>query len=103
MREPQQAHAQRAQRCTAMALPGHRGDVSSSLAAALAMTTPTQLVYRSDCGVPCTSEATMDRNLMALLNFDGLTNDEKTAVGTNALGLFPAATARLAEPSCAHL
>jgi hypothetical protein len=40
---------------------------------------------------------------MALLNFDGLTKDEKTAVGTNALGLFPAATARLAEPSCAHL
>ena len=66
----------------------------SSLAAALAMTTPTQLVYGSDCGVPCTSQATMDRNLMALLNFDGLTNDEKTAVGTNALGLFPAATAR---------
>ena len=71
----------------------------SSLAAALAMTTPAQLVYGSDCGVPCTSEATMDRNLMALLNFDGLTNDEKTAVGTNALGLFPAAAARLAEPS----
>jgi hypothetical protein len=23
---------------------------------------------------------------MALLNFDGLTNDEKTTVGTNALG-----------------
>jgi hypothetical protein len=60
-------------------------------------------VYGSDCGAPCTSEATTDRNLMALLNFDGLTKDEKTAVGTNALGLFPAATARLAEPSCAHL
>jgi predicted TIM-barrel fold metal-dependent hydrolase len=74
----------------------------SSLAAALAMTTPTQLVYGSDCGVPCTSEATMDRNLMALLNFDGLTNDEKTAVGTNALGLFPAAAARLAEASSAN-
>jgi hypothetical protein len=41
----------------------------------------------------------MDRNLMALLNFDGLTDDEKTAVGTNAFGPFPAATALLAEPS----
>jgi hypothetical protein len=26
----------------------------------------------------------MDRNLMALLNFDGLTNDEKIAVGTRS-------------------
>jgi predicted TIM-barrel fold metal-dependent hydrolase len=37
----------------------------TSLAAALAMTIPDQLVYGSDCGVPCTSEATMDRNLGA--------------------------------------
>jgi hypothetical protein len=44
------------------------------LAAALAVTTPSHLVYGSDCGVPCTSEATMDRNLKALLNFDGLTD-----------------------------
>jgi hypothetical protein len=40
---------------------------------------------------------------VALLNFDGLAKDEKTAVGTKALGLFPAATARLAEPSSIHL
>jgi hypothetical protein len=39
----------------------------------------------------------MDRNLMALLKFDGLTDDEKKAVGTNALQLFPAAAGRLAE------
>jgi 6-methylsalicylate decarboxylase len=69
----------------------------TSLSAALAMTTPAQLVYGSDCGVPCTTETTMDRNLKALLSFGGLTADEKNAIGTNALKLFPAAAARLAD------
>jgi 6-methylsalicylate decarboxylase len=70
---------------------------SSSLAAALAMTTPDQLVYGSDCGVPCTSEATMDRNLEALLNFPDLTDGQKKAIGARALQLFPAAAARVAH------
>jgi 6-methylsalicylate decarboxylase len=61
------------------------------------MTTPSDLVYWSDCGVPCTSEATMDRNLKALLNFDGLTDGQKAAIGTQALQLFPSAAARLAD------
>jgi predicted TIM-barrel fold metal-dependent hydrolase len=69
----------------------------SSLAAALAMTTPDQLVYGSDCGVPCTSEATMDRNLAALLNFPGLTDSQKAGIGARALRLFPSAAARLAD------
>jgi 6-methylsalicylate decarboxylase len=69
----------------------------TSLAAALAMTTPDQLVYGSDCGVPCTSEATMDRNLAALLNFPNLTDGQKTAIGARALQLFPSAAARVAD------
>jgi 6-methylsalicylate decarboxylase len=69
----------------------------TSLAAALAMTTPDRLVYGSDCGVPCTSESSMDRNLEALLNFPGLTDSEKTAIGTRALQLFPSAAARVAD------
>jgi predicted TIM-barrel fold metal-dependent hydrolase len=67
----------------------------TSLAAAMAMTTPDKLVYGSDCGVPCSSEASMNRNLQALLDFDGLTTQEKAAIGTAALQLFPNAAARL--------
>jgi predicted TIM-barrel fold metal-dependent hydrolase len=67
----------------------------TSLAAAMAMTTPDKLVYGSDCGVPCSSEASMNRNLQALLDFDGLTTQEKAAIGAAALQLFPDAAARL--------
>jgi predicted TIM-barrel fold metal-dependent hydrolase len=66
----------------------------SALAAAQAMTTPDKLLYGSDCGVACTSEATMDRNLQALLDYPGLTTEQKSAVGTNAFTLFPTAAAR---------
>jgi predicted TIM-barrel fold metal-dependent hydrolase len=74
----------------------------TSLAAALAMTTPDQLVYGSDCGVPCTSEATMDRNLEALLNFPDLTDSQKTAIGSRALQLFPSAAARVTDSTHAY-
>jgi 6-methylsalicylate decarboxylase len=67
----------------------------TSLAAALAMTTPDKLVYGSDCGVACTSEATMDRNLQAVLDYPGLSAEEVNAVGNNALTLFPMAAARV--------
>jgi 6-methylsalicylate decarboxylase len=61
------------------------------------VTPPAQLVYGSDCGVPCTSEATMHRNLEALLNFPDLTDSQTTAMGTRALRLFPSAAARVAD------
>jgi predicted TIM-barrel fold metal-dependent hydrolase len=67
----------------------------TSVAAALAMTTPDRLVYGSDCGVPCSSPASMDRNLQALLHFDGLSHDERLAIGAGALRLFPSAAERL--------
>jgi 6-methylsalicylate decarboxylase len=66
----------------------------TSVAAALAMTTPDRLVYGSDCGVPCSSPASMDRNLKALLHFDGLSDDERWAIGVGALRLFPSAAER---------
>jgi predicted TIM-barrel fold metal-dependent hydrolase len=71
----------------------------TSLAAALAMTTPDRLVYGSDCGVPCTSASSMDANLEALLNFEGLTAGEKSAIGSAGLRLFPVAAARVAQAS----
>lgn len=67
----------------------------TTIAAALAMTSPRQLVYGSDCGVPCTTDATMDGNLAALFRYPGLTKDELEAIGHNALQLFPGAAERL--------
>jgi 6-methylsalicylate decarboxylase len=68
---------------------------ASSLAPALVMTTPDHLVYGSDSGVPCSTEQTIEANKQALLEFDGLTTQQREAVGRNAAALFPAATARL--------
>ncbi|WP_297353534.1 amidohydrolase family protein [Paraburkholderia sp.] len=66
-----------------------------TLAPALAMTTCDHIVYGSDCGVPCTVEATAVANIEALLAFAGLTRQEIEQIGRNALQLFPAAAARL--------
>jgi predicted TIM-barrel fold metal-dependent hydrolase len=67
----------------------------TTLGAALAMTTPDRLVYGSDCGVPCTTDATMQMNLEALLGYAGLTREHIEAIGHNALRLFPAAAERM--------
>jgi 6-methylsalicylate decarboxylase len=67
----------------------------TALPAALMMTTPDHIVYGSDCGPPCTTESTMDRNIEALLAFKGLTPAQIQAIGRNALALFPAAAARI--------
>ena len=67
----------------------------SGLAAALTMTTPDRIVYGSDCGVPCTSDDTMNANIEALLSFGGLTPGQIDSIGRNALRLFPDAAARI--------
>lgn len=67
----------------------------TTLGAALAMTRAERLVYGSDCGVPCTTDATMDANLEALLNYRGLRRGEAQAIGRRALELFPAAAERI--------
>ena len=67
-----------------------------TLRPALEMTTPDHIVYGSDCGVPCTTAATMRANLDALLGFCGLTPAQVAAIGHNALRLFPAAAERMA-------
>ena len=64
----------------------------TTLSAALAMTTADKLVYGSDSGVPCTTDA----NIEALLAFRGLTPEQIQAVGRNALTLLPKAAARIA-------
>jgi predicted TIM-barrel fold metal-dependent hydrolase len=63
---------------------------------ALEMTSCAHLVYGSDCGVACTTDATMAANIQGLFNFDGLSREQVQAIGTNAARLFPAAAARAA-------
>ena len=71
------------------------GTMPTGLAPALEMTTPDHIVYGSDCGVPCSTDATMDMNLEALLAFRGLSPEEIEAIGHNALRLFPRAAERI--------
>lgn len=71
------------------------GTCPTTLGAALAMTTYDRLVYGSDCGVPCTTDATMDANLEALLGYPGLTRVQKEEIGRNAFTLFPHAAERI--------
>jgi len=67
----------------------------TALAAALSMTTPEQLVYGSDCGVACTTDATMDTNLAALLSYPHLTPEQLTGIGRRAFELFLKAAERV--------
>ncbi len=69
----------------------------TTLGAALAMTTHHHLVYGSDCGVPCTTDATMQANIEALLGYDGLTKEQIEDIGHNGLRLFPLAAERISN------
>ena len=68
---------------------------STGMAPALLMVPLNHLVYGADCGVPCSTESTMEANKKAILNYAGLTKDQRNAIGRNVLALFPAAAARL--------
>jgi 6-methylsalicylate decarboxylase len=68
-----------------------------TLGPALAMTSCDHIVYGSDCGVPCTVDATAMANIEALLSFSGLTADQIENIGHNALRLFPAAARRMEQ------
>jgi predicted TIM-barrel fold metal-dependent hydrolase len=69
----------------------------TTLGPALAMTACDHLVYGSDCGVPCTTETTMQMNLEALFGYAGLTREQIEEIGHNALILFPSAAKRMEE------
>jgi 6-methylsalicylate decarboxylase len=56
-----------------------------------------RLVYGSDSGVPCTCERTLNANVKSLLAFEGLTEEEKEAIGHRLEKLFPAATERVSN------
>ncbi|KAF6218732.1 hypothetical protein HO133_005274 [Letharia lupina] len=67
----------------------------TGMAPALHMVPPDHLVYGADCGVPCSTESTMEANKKAVLEYEGLSRSQRDAIGRNVLSLFPAAAARL--------
>ena len=67
----------------------------SALGPALYMTSPSHIVYGADCGVACSTEETMEANKQAILNYDGLSENQRIDIGRNVLPLFPSAAARL--------
>jgi predicted TIM-barrel fold metal-dependent hydrolase len=67
----------------------------TALGPAIAMVGSSHLVYGSDCGVPCTTDATMDANIRAILGYEHLSDEAKQNIGRAALGLYPRAAQRL--------
>lgn len=54
-----------------------------------------RIVYGSDCGVPCSCERTLDANVKSLMAFEGLTAEEKEAIGHRLEVMFPAVAERM--------
>ena len=69
----------------------------TGLGPGIAMVGSGHLLYGSDCGVPCTTDATMDTNIQSILAFGFLSDEEKQSIGRAALGLYPRAAERLAR------
>lgn len=69
----------------------------TGIAPALHMVPADHLVYGADCGVPCSTESTMEANRKAVLEYEGLSKVQRDAIGRNILLLLPAAAKRLEE------
>ncbi len=69
------------------------------LATAVRLVGADHIVYGADCGVPCSSEHSMEQNRKAILAYDGMTSEEKESIGHNAEVLFPQAARRMRNMS----
>ena len=69
----------------------------TGIAPALHMVSADHLVYGADCGVPCSTESTMEANRKAVLEYEGLLKIQRDAIGRNVLSLLPAAAKRSEE------
>ena len=69
----------------------------TGMAPALHMVSADHMVYGADCGVPCSTESTMEANRKAVLEYEGLLKSQRDAIGRNVLSLLPAAAKRLEE------
>lgn len=56
-----------------------------------------RVCYGSDCGVPCSTEATMERNREAVMSIEESLDMVPGTVGENAWKLFPTAARRVTE------
>lgn len=53
------------------------------------------IIYGSDRGVSCSNERTLNANVKRLLAFEGLTVEEKEAIGHRLEKMFPKAAERI--------
>lgn len=66
-----------------------------ALAPLLAVTSSDHIVYGSDYGAPCTDVAVLTTNLAKLKSYGRIPEAQRTALGHNAMRLFPRAASRL--------
>jgi 6-methylsalicylate decarboxylase len=67
----------------------------AALLPALRLVGKERVVYGADCGVPCSTEQTIEENRLNILGFEGLTTEERDAIGHNVKVLFPEAVKRM--------
>lgn len=71
----------------------------TGLAPAVQMVGMRNVVYGADCGVPCSSEGTMEENRNDVLNYEKAKGVEEGFFGRNGWNLFPAAARRVEHNS----
>ena len=75
---------------------------AAALGPALRLVGKEHVVYGADCGVPCSTEHTMEENRKMILSYEGLTEAERKAIGRNVRILFPRAVKRMESGSSHH-
>lgn len=71
------------------------GTGCAPLAAAIGLVGCDHIVYGADCGVPCSTEETLEENRKSILAYEGMTREERQAIGHNVRALFPQAVERM--------
>lgn len=66
----------------------------TGLAPAISLVGPTHCIYGADCGVPCSTEATMAENQQDVLEVERKVLGQEGVIAANGWALFPAATKR---------
>lgn len=69
----------------------------AALGPAIRLAGKQHIVYGADCGVPCSTDETMEENKNNVLAFEGMQEEERSAIGRNLYHLFPEAVKRLAQ------
>ena len=67
----------------------------AALGPAVRLAGKSHIVYGADCGVPCSTDETMEENKRNILAFAGMNEDEQSAIGRNLYHLFPEAVTRM--------